>query len=145
MKSLLIFAIAFMLLPWALQARPKKHASEKIDDNYVVAMPVHEDVCFSPDQHCDAKLVKLIQSAEKSLDIAIFDINIDQVVHEILVKSKKIPVRFIVDRRMAKTRYSSVPLLEKAGVKLRYGKQRGLMHNKFDVSEPDQKIPRAFR
>lgn len=98
-----------------------------------VSPPKDQEVCFSPNEPCDVKLVKFIDSAEKSLDIAIYDINIDELVHHALVKAKKIPVRFVVDRRQAKGSHSLVPLLFKAGAKIRYGHQRGIMHNKFTI------------
>jgi len=109
-----------------------RHPSAKVSDP-VVSLPVNEEVCFSPEMNCDQKLVKLIQSAQKSIDLAIFDITLDQVVHEILVKSKKIPVRIVVDRRQSKGPHSLVSTLLKAKANVRYGKQRGIMHNKFII------------
>jgi phosphatidylserine/phosphatidylglycerophosphate/cardiolipin synthase-like enzyme len=42
-------------------------------------------------------------------------------------------VRIVVDRKQAKGKNSSVPLLIKAGAQVRFGKQRGIMHNKFTI------------
>ena len=119
------------------EARPRKkklleQVVKSIDASFVKA-PVADEVCFSPDDPCDTKLVRFIQSATTSLDVAIFDLNLDQVAHEILVKSKKIPVRILVDRRQAKGDHSLVPLLIKAGANVRIGHQRGIMHNKFTL------------
>ena len=91
------------------------------------------EVCFSPDGGCDDKLVKFIQSAKKSIDISIFDFNLDQVAHEVLVASKRIPVRVLADRRQAHGHSSLIPTLIKGGVQVKYGKQRGIMHNKFTI------------
>src|SRR4051794_39177593 len=60
-----------------------------------VSVPRDQEVCFSLVEPCDLKLIKFMQSARKSLDIAIYDINRDQLVHSILVISKKVPVRVI--------------------------------------------------
>ncbi len=79
------------------------------------------------------KLWKFIQSAQASLDVAIYDINHPKIVHEILVASKRIPVRVLVDKRQAKGNHSLVDLLIKAGANVRYGRQRGIMHNKFTI------------
>ena len=98
-----------------------------------VDAPLDQDVCFSPDENCDFKLLKFIQSAKKSIDIAIYDINLDQLVHELLIKSKKIRVRVIADRRQSKGPHSLIPLLLKAGASVRYGHQKGIFHNKFTV------------
>lgn len=102
------------------------------EETEVIAPEVNE-TCFSPDEPCALKLKAFIESATSSLDIAIYDINEDQIVHAILVQSKKIPVRVIVDKRQSKGRHSSVSLLRKAGVQVRFGYQRGIMHNKFTL------------
>ena len=122
----------------AAEARKKKRETlmealtSKIDASLVKA-PVDEDVCFSPDELCDVKLVKFIDSAKESIDLAIFDVNLDQVVHHLLVQSRKIPVRIIVDRRQSKGEHSLVKTLIKGGIKVRIGRQRGIMHNKFMI------------
>ncbi len=118
-------------------ARPRQSSqmaqAKRMIDEVMVRPPQDLEVCFSPADPCDIKLIKFVQSAQKSLDIAIYDINLDQLVHEILVQSKKIPVRIIVDRRQAKGNHSLVPLLKKAGADIRYGHQRGIFHNKFTI------------
>lgn len=114
--------------------KPKiAEAVKTIINEAMVKPPVADETCFTPDEPCDIKLILFIQSAKVSLDIAIFDVNLDKVVHEILVKSKKIPVRILVDRREAKGNHSLVPLLLKAGANVRYGHQRGIMHNKYMI------------
>ncbi|MGZ3768530.1 MAG: hypothetical protein ACXVCP_10540 [Bdellovibrio sp.] len=65
----------------------------------MVSAPKPNEVCFSPVGHCDIKLIKFIENAKRSIDIAIYDINLDQLVHTILVKSKDIKVRIVVDRK----------------------------------------------
>ena len=64
--------------------------------------PADGDVCFSPVEPCDQKLLKFIEGAEKSIDIAIYDLNLDQIGHALLVKAKKIPVRIIGSRASAR-------------------------------------------
>ena len=91
------------------------------------------EVCFSPDEGCAEQLSKFIDSAQKSVDIAIYDLNEEQIVHQLLIQSKKILIRVVVDRRQSKGSHSAVPLLLKAGVKLKFGHQRGIMHNKFTI------------
>lgn len=91
------------------------------------------ETCFSPDESCDTKLVSFVSGAKQSIDMAIYDINLDQLVHHLAVQSKKLKVRVVVDRRQSKGRHSLVSTLIKAGVDLRYGRQRGIMHNKFVI------------
>jgi phospholipase D len=39
--------------------------------------------------------------------------------------------RVLVERRNSKNNHSGVPKLLRAGVKVRYGRQKGIMHHKF--------------
>ena len=74
-----------------------------------------------------------MQSAKASLDVAVFDLNLDAVVQVLVASFKDIPVRVVVDRRQAKGAKSLVLELVRAGVPVRYGKQAGIMHNKFAI------------
>jgi phosphatidylserine/phosphatidylglycerophosphate/cardiolipin synthase-like enzyme len=130
LTSTLMIAIS---APAASRSKKKLKAEDLQSRLSTTAAPRDLEVCFSPEEHCDAKLIKFIQSAEKSIDMAIYDINHEQLVHQLLVKSKKIPVRVVVDRRQSKGPRSLVSLLIKAGADVRYGRQRGIMHNKFVI------------
>jgi phosphatidylserine/phosphatidylglycerophosphate/cardiolipin synthase-like enzyme len=102
-------------------------------DQAMVKPPQNLEVCFSPVEPCDTKLVKFIDTATASIDVAVFDITLDQVAHHLLVASKKIPVRVVADRRQGKGQHSLVKTLVKGGVPVRFGRQRGVMHNKFTL------------
>jgi phosphatidylserine/phosphatidylglycerophosphate/cardiolipin synthase-like enzyme len=100
---------------------------------YLVKPPVADEVCFSDSEPCDIKITKFAELAKQSIDVAIFDINLDNLVHILLKQSKTRRVRILVDKRQAKGSHSLVPLLIKAGAQVRYGRQRGVMHNKFMI------------
>lgn len=95
--------------------------------------PKPNDVCFSPTEGCDQKLVAFVKTAQKSIDVAIYDINLDQLVHELLVASRTKTVRIIVDKKQSKGSHSLVDTLVAGGANVRYGHQRGIMHNKFTL------------
>jgi phosphatidylserine/phosphatidylglycerophosphate/cardiolipin synthase-like enzyme len=133
MNYVVIFLSILVISVLALAKQQKKPEIVKSVETLVVKVPVDGEVCFSPDEPCDVKLIQMVQSARKSIDVAIYDINLDQLVHELLVASKTIPVRILADRRQAKGEHSLAPLLIKAGAQLRYGRQRGIMHNKFII------------
>ncbi len=95
-------------------------------------------VCFSPDEACDLKLVDFIRSAKTSIDVAVFDITHPQIVHEILLASRKIPVRVLVDKRQSRGQHSSVSTFLRAGANVRSGRQRGIMHNKFMIVDGEK-------
>ena len=97
--------------------------------------PVDGEVCFAPVDPCDVKLVKFVEGAKKSVYVAIFDLNLDQLVHVIALASRKIDVRVLVDARQSKGDHSLVDTLIKLGVSVRYGRQKGIMHNKFIIRD----------
>lgn len=123
----------FSLMQISVLAAEKKRPRFQEIDPTTIATPIDQEVCFAPDEPCDLKLKQFADAAEKSIDMAIYDINLDELVHVVLLKSKKIPVRVIVDQRQAKGSHSLVETLIKGGVQVRYGRQRGIMHDKFVV------------
>src|SRR4051812_20454094 len=61
---------------YAKKKKPKSVAEtiqQKFSDAIVPA-PEDQEVCFSPDERCGAKVTNFIKSAQKTLDVAIFDI-----------------------------------------------------------------------
>lgn len=98
-----------------------------------IKAPTDQETCFSPDEPCAFKLLKFIASAEKSIDLAVFDINLVDIVKVLIEKSKVIPVRIVADTRQAHGTYSQSKSLLRAGVRLKYGAQKGVMHNKFVI------------
>ena len=105
----------------------------KVVANQLAQEPVANEVCFSPTEPCEVKLVKFISSAKKSVDVAVFDVNLDSVIDALIEASVRIPVRVLVERRNSKNHHSGVPKLVRRGVKVRFGKQKGIMHHKFVI------------
>lgn len=98
-----------------------------------VSLPTDMETCFSPDEPCSQKLLKFINSATKSIDIAIYSINLETIVEALIKKSKKVKVRIVCDKLQAKGVKSKVLHLLENGVNIRYGKQKGIMHDKFTI------------
>ena len=132
-KNIIIVPLAFQVVFTASTFAKPKNPPVRLFEEALTKAPLPDEVCFAPSEPCDLKLIKFVESANESLDIAIFDINLDSLVHAILIKSKKIKVRILVDRRQAKGAWSAVPLLLKANVDVKLGHQKGIMHNKFMV------------
>ncbi|OFZ82906.1 MAG: hypothetical protein A2583_16655 [Bdellovibrionales bacterium RIFOXYD1_FULL_53_11] len=128
----LILIPVLMFLPVFAEPAPTK-AAKGIVSEAALGAPADGEVCFSPEDSCDVKLGKFIQSAAKSVDMAIFDLNLEKIFMNIIAISKKIPVRVLVDRRQSKLKHSLMPRLIKAGINVRYGHQKGLQHNKFTI------------
>ena len=93
-----------------------------------------DSVCFSPGGNCAKQISNLIRSCTSSVDVAIFDINEAQIVSSLLAQKNKCKIRIVVDRRQASAdETSAVDELANAGIPLRYGRQKALMHNKFTI------------
>lgn len=90
-------------------------------------------VCFDPDADCSRPYVNLISQSKASLDIAIYDLNYLPIANAVIGQSSKVKVRVIVDKEQSKTKSSLVSMLVKAGIPVKYGKQKGIMHDKFTV------------
>ena len=140
LKFVQVFVLSSLLIGLSpdAQARRVKHsplddAEQSLSDAFVKT-PGDLETCFSPDEPCEAKLVKFIDSAHVSLDIAIFDINLGGLTNHIIQKAKSVPVRMVVDRKQAKQdSHSAVAILIRAGIPIRFGAQKGIMHNKFVI------------
>lgn len=132
-----------------VEARRKKRSAvleqaQEWLDRSLVKEPQDLEACFSPDEPCEIKLDKFLDSAQKSIDVAIYDINLDELVHELLVKARQIPIRVVVDRKQASGKNSLVPTLIRGGIEIRYGHQRGIMHNKFAIVDGERLVTGSF-
>ncbi len=92
------------------------------------------ETCFSPVERCDLKLIALLQTATKNLDIAIYSITHPQIVAAIVAaKNRGVKVRMVVDRQQSTGTSSLVSLLKSSGISLRVGNAQGIMHDKFSI------------
>jgi len=90
-------------------------------------------VCFSPDENCNKVLTAFLAGAEKSIDVAIYDLNDPMIALQLTAKAKKVKVRVVCDAGESKGSHSLVSQLVRDGVDVRYGRQKGIMHDKFTV------------
>ncbi len=101
--------------------------------NTIKPLPADGETCFSPDEPCSEKLVRFIDSAKNSIEVAIYSINLEELVDTLIKKSEHVKVRIICDKVQSKGVKSKVKHLLESGVNIRYGKQKGIMHNKFTI------------
>lgn len=97
-----------------------------------------EEVCFSPAGRCDEKLVRLIDKAKGSIDIAIFSFT-NRKIADALIRAKRrgVRVRVVMDKSNISNRFSVLPLLERAGIPVRIWLKQGLMHDKYAVIDDE--------
>jgi phosphatidylserine/phosphatidylglycerophosphate/cardiolipin synthase-like enzyme len=90
--------------------------------------------CFSPQDNCDQVIIGYIKSAKKTIDMAIYNLSLDGI-HNALSEAKKngVKIRVLCDRGEAQTKNSQILDMISEGFDIRYGSQKGLMHNKFTV------------
>jgi phosphatidylserine/phosphatidylglycerophosphate/cardiolipin synthase-like enzyme len=98
----------------------------------LIQPPRDQETCFSPEEKCDVKLVKFIQTAEKSIDVAARELTRRVFADALLARvAKGVRVRVIADREDSQGRTSLVSELADGGVKVRFGRQHGSMRNNF--------------
>jgi len=91
-------------------------------------------VCFSPGGNCDAKLISFAKSAHSTLDIAIYDLTLSTIASTIAgLNNSGLQIRVVCDRSEAQTKTSYISKLVSAGVAIKYGNVKGIMHNKFMI------------
>lgn len=91
---------------------------------------------FSPRGGCERAIINLINHSEKSIDVAIYSFT-DRKIAKALINAfnRGVKVRVIIDYGNGKSRFCVGPLLERAGIPVRYkrGSGEGLMHNKYAI------------
>ena len=118
-----------------VSAESRKYVKKMEQDAIDLAIPAPKDneVCFSPDENCDAKLVKYILSAKESLDIAIYELTHRKIIDAIIAQSFKIKVRLIINKKMSKDNDGAITQLQENKVLYRVGRQKGIMNSKFTI------------
>jgi phosphatidylserine/phosphatidylglycerophosphate/cardiolipin synthase-like enzyme len=95
------------------------------------------ETCFSPAESCDQKLINFLNTANESMDIAIYSLTHAQITHAIVAAHDRgVLIRVVVDTTQSKSSSSKVPELIKAGIPVKFGptsSYRGIMHNKYTI------------
>lgn len=122
-KIILILLIVFLL--FFLLNFNKKIIDQKINKNNEKNIKSENgkiEVYFCPKDDCSLKLEEFILSAEESVDCALFDLRLKNIINALASKSKEIKVRVVVDNE------------NEGYVKgVKYDDSNQLSHNKFCV------------
>ena len=96
----------------------------------------HTEIYFSPEGDAANRIIKAIDSSNSTIDLAIFDLT-SQDISQAFERAKKrgVKIRIIADSRQAKGAHSVIQSLLDEGfnIRIRHGKGRGIMHNKFAI------------
>lgn len=91
---------------------------------------------FSPNGGVAANIIKAINNAKSSIDLAIFDLTSNDIASSLEKAQKRdVKIRIIADSRQAKGARSIIQALINEGfnVRIAHGIGRGIMHNKFAI------------
>ena len=96
----------------------------------------HTEIYFSPDGDAVSRIIKAIDSSSSTIDLAIFDLTSQDIMRAFeRAKNRNVKIRIIADSRQAKGEHSVIQSLLDEGfnIRIRHGKGRGIMHNKFAI------------
>lgn len=117
---------------------------------FLFLMPVESfasntEVYFSPDGGCQKAVIAEISKAQKSIDIAMYELTAREIAQALVeAKGRKVAVRIVLDKAQEKETYSKGRYLLKQGFDVRYDIGIGLMHNKFAVIDGRVLITGSF-
>lgn len=87
---------------------------------------------FSPSQDCAGRIVRLLNAAQRTLDIGVFTITDDRISDAILAAHRrKVAVRIVTDDDKAHDLGSDIDRLRESGVAVRIDRTPFHMHHKF--------------
>ena len=89
-------------------------------------------------QHPDEQLVKVINSSNSTLDIAIYSLTKKSIVNAIIqAKDRKVNVRIMTDKIESKSKSESkeLALLQKDNIPIKINSHQGLLHIKMTIAD----------
>lgn len=102
----------------------------------ILPLPVKADLkaFFSPSLNCENNIVKHIDKAEKSIDVAVYSINNKDIVKALKrAHDRGVKIRILTDKLQAGKRTSKVIELHDYGIKIRVNSKHKIEHNKFAI------------
>lgn len=130
-KNFLVLFILIFLSIWITGCAAAINTSNTAKISYYFSQPDHKT---------DLQLIKVIDGAAKSLDIAVYSITKKEIVNAILnAKTKGVDIRLITDSKEAKNKFQKKALLslKKAGIPIKINDHQGLMHLKITIADND--------
>lgn len=132
-----IVAVLALLVFAYLREQPIAFEGNLFEEKEVVANSV--ETYFCPEDACATNLVSRINSANKSINIAIYSFTLEEISAVLIdAKERGVSVKVIFDYDQSKSEYSVDEKLSEAGVEVKRRDGSGYMHNKFCII--DEKI-----
>ncbi len=103
------------------------------------------EVFFCPEDSCSQQLISQINSAQKTIDIAIYSFTLDSIADALLeAKERGVFIRIVFDNLQAANQYSEDERISEAGVLIKIKSGSGYMHNKFIVIDGEKVLTGSF-
>jgi len=105
------------------------------------------EVLFSPDQSIQEALLREIESAQSTIDLAVREITSQNLTQALVrAKGRGVKVRVITDSKQAKMKSSKITSLIQEGmsVKVLKGKDRGVMNHRFVIFDGKKAVTGSF-
>ena len=91
-------------------------------------------VFFCPEDNCSVQLIEKIDSAQKSIYVAIYSFTLDELSDALIrAKARGVDVKVVFDYGQSQNDYSDDEKLAAAGISIARRNGAGYMHNKFAV------------
>jgi phosphatidylserine/phosphatidylglycerophosphate/cardiolipin synthase-like enzyme len=89
---------------------------------------------FAPGESCPTRVIELIRTAQKSIDVCVFTITDNRIARALQdAHRRRVAVRVITDNEKSYDLGSDAEELESSGIPVRYDKTPDHMHHKFAV------------
>lgn len=109
----------------------------------VFAEPIK--VLFSPNGGCQGAVVQEISQAQKTIDIAMYNLTSREISQELIkAKARGVQIRVFLDKGEGNGKYSKGRYLMDKGIDVHFYAGTGLMHNKFAVIDNKVLITGSF-
>ena len=102
-------------------------------------------VYFTPSNSCENQIIHFIDTAQNTIDAAVYAINNEAIVEALLRAHKRgVHVRILTDRVQAGQKSSKVPELEAAGIPLIRHTRYRIQHDKFAVFDGKKAVTGSY-
>lgn len=92
------------------------------------------EVHFTPSTECEDSIIDLIENAQKTIDVAVYSINNNQIISALKKAHKRgVKLRILTDKLQASSKSSKVLDLYKFGIHIKVNSRYKIEHNKFAV------------
>ena len=103
----------------------------------------HAQITFT--NKCEKEVIKLINGANESIDIAVYSINNLNIIEQLLnAKDRGVKIRILTDRLQAFGKSSKVKLLHDIGFDIKIHSKDRIMHHKFAIFDNQKAVEGSF-